>query len=615
MDSGTPCGAGTLGDRATLHQTSSTRDGRQVAAKADSELKELCSFYAVKYKYKADALEHGLESYAAHLFAQEEGFDSVLEGGLTTEVDLSEYICRSNDLQIDVVLEDEVGKRIMLVQAAWRAKHLDEDKVASFFDVPDRILRREYAETGGDQIQDLIADFGDKVNDGWEVSLRFVTNAAIGNRDKLLELVEAKNEAYLVAGRSITCEIYGAAELAKRDEELRSAIRGGLVEEVTLKLQADKFIELQEPYRTIIGVIKANELVDLYRQKGVGLALFNLNIRLPLTSKKVNPGIVDTAASSEEGPNFLYYNNGVSAVCSGYKRESNVVTAKRLQIINGAQTVSALVKARRRNPNAEVYLLFRLTETEEQYGGSFTENVIRYNNTQNPVKVADFFANDTIQIWLRDNLDKVAGAGAIPNFYYVYKSGHKPKGATGRGLKIEQLAGIRHSFLYGPIISYREPASFFDRGGKYDEAFGIDGKPASQWSDEELRKAGAAVAIHDRVQEIAKKLKADDTTKDTDEAKYLYRLSRYVTALVAVGLEARREKSFKDYATLTASTPTFNEFVDPIITKARGVLRYEYRMRKATSVQPEYNLARDEEAWLRLRDALKEEVLADVVLS
>jgi len=81
---------------------------------------------------------------------------------------------------------------------------------------------------------------------------------------------------------------------------------------------------------------------------------------------------------------IFYYNNGVSAVCSDFRIEDTVVTARRFQIINGAQTVSALARAMKQSPNADVYVLFRLTETVEAYGGEFTENIIRYNNTQKP---------------------------------------------------------------------------------------------------------------------------------------------------------------------------------------------------------------------------------------
>lgn len=577
------------------------------------DLKQLCSNYAEKYGYKRDHVERGLESYAVHLFAQEEGFNAVLEGNLTSEVDLSEYICRHNDLQIDGVLEDEAGKRLLLVQATWRGKTLDESKLEAFFDVPDRILRKEYSETGGDQIQDLLSGFVDKVSDGYEIILRFVTNLNIGNRERLLEATDAKNLAYETADRNIVCELYGQSELAKRADELEKAVTGGLVDEVTLHFQKEHLLELYKPYRTLVGVIKANEIVDLYLKRTVRNALFNLNIRLPLASKKVNPRIVDTAASDAEGEHFFYYNNGVSAVCSGYTRDDSIVTAKRFQIINGAQTVNALVMARRRNPNPNVYVLFRLTETKEGYGGDFTQNIIRYNNTQNPVKVADFFSNDKIQLWLRDNFIKISGRGPIPTVYYIYKSGYKPKGATGKGVKIETLAGIRHAFIYGPVMSYRAPAQFFDREGAYHEAFGVEGKPAVMWPDEELYRFGAALAIHDRVQAIARKLRSGRATKDIDEAKYLYRLARYVTGLAGAGLEAIREEAFHDYATLTASSATFNEHVAPIIDEARAVLRHEWKRRKGSAVQPEYNLARDEETWVRLKDSLREDVLARLV--
>jgi hypothetical protein len=280
-------------------------------------------------------------------------------------------------------------------------------------------------------------------------------------------------------------------------------------------------------------------------------------------------------------------------------------------VINGAQTVSGLSRARRKRVNPEVYVLFRLTETSEAYGGLFTENIIRYNNTQNPVKASDFLANDDIQVWLRDSLPKLSGKGPVPSLYYVYKSGYKPKGAAGRGVKIEQLAGIRHAFIYGPVPSYREPQQFFDRAARYWEAFGVQGQQVALWSEEELAKAGIAIAIHDRVQKLGKILKANAATKDTDEAKYLYRLARYVMALVSVGLEAIREEEFNDYRTLMASSATFDKYVNPILDRARTVLRHEWksRMGQRAGVQPEYNLARDDRAWIRLSDTVREEVL------
>ncbi|MGP4101814.1 AIPR family protein [Nonomuraea sp. KM90] len=578
----------------------------------EKTLRHSCEHYAAKYGHRITELERGLKCYAAHLYAQEAGYDAVLDGEPAAEADLGEYICQPNDLGIDVVLEDEINRRILLVQAAWRSKRvLEEDRLSSFFDVPARLRSPDYIRASDAQIQDLLSGFKEKEDDGYEICLRFVTNLRVGDKNRLLEVVEAKNQFYETNDRLIICELVGLAELAKHTDELDPAIDGGFVETVRLNLQKDKFIELTDPYRTIVAAIKANELVDLYRRRGVGNRLFNLNIRMPLGSKKVNSKIVETAVDPQESSHFFYYNNGVSAVCSSYSLDGTKLTANRFQIINGAQTVSALVKARATAANTDVYVLFRLTETTQEYGGSLTENIIRFNNTQNPVKASDFYANDDIQVWLSYNLAKLSGKGPIPAFYYAHKSGHKPKGATGRGLKIEQFAGIRHCFLYGPIISYREPQQFFDRQQRYWEAFGIDGKEAKTWTSEHLACGATAIAIHHRIQDLGRKLRTDERTKASDEARYLYRLARYVTGLTAEGLREVKDGGFETYRDLISSSANFDKWVEPIIGAARRILRYEWKQLVAArgGVQIEYNLARDEKMWGRLSASVREEVL------
>lgn len=580
-----------------------------------SLLRKQCAEYARKYGYKDTEIEHGLEGYAAHLFAQEDGFNAALDGLPTAEADLRDRICRANDLGVDAVLQDEVGKRLILIQAAWRKKSVEEDKVAAFFDAPDRLASSDYRAKGGDQVQELFGDFEFALNEGWEITLRFVTNVRIGQDDRLATLVDAKNAQYQDRGQDITCELYGESELNRRDEELRAATLGGITQEASFNFQSGKVLELTSPYRTVLGVVKGNELVDLYRRRGVGNSLFNLNIRLPLTSKKVNSVLVETAVDKAEGKHFFYYNNGVSAVCSEYELKGNRLTAKRFQIINGAQTVSALVNAFRQAPNQDVYVLFRLTETPDKYGGEFTDRIIRYNNTQNPVKVSDFVANDPIQEWLRDHLPALSGKGPLPAFYYVHKSGWRPKGSTGKGIRIEQAAAIRHAFTHGPVAGYREPQQFFDKGALYWEAFGSEDAPTETWIDEEVSEFGAALAINELVMATAKGLKATEATKDLPETKYLLRLSRYALGLTAVGLQAIRAETFNDYTTLIASKTTFDKYVVPMLRTARRIMRTEWESRRESSaeVRPEYNFARDIAAWGRLAEIMRQEALSDVL--
>ena len=140
------------------------------------DIRARCEFYAQKYHRRPERLEKGLAAYAVHLFAQEPGFDAALDGEATTEANLAPHLCQSNNLHIDAVLEDEVGQRLLLIQAAWRHKDLDDRRIAAFFDAPDRILTHGYGVTGGDQAHDLLSGFAEKVEDGYEVLLRFVTN-------------------------------------------------------------------------------------------------------------------------------------------------------------------------------------------------------------------------------------------------------------------------------------------------------------------------------------------------------------------------------------------------------------------------------------------------------
>ena len=119
----------------------------------------------------------------------------------------------------------------------------------------------------------------------------------------------------------------------------------------------------------------------------------------------------------------------------------------------------------------------------------------------------------------------------------------------------------------------------------------------------------------DRAQtaKYSRTLATGSATQDTDEARYLRRLARYVTALVGVGLEAVRPWTFHDYATLTSSAATFDQHVNPMLGKARAVLRHEFTTRTIgpPGSQPEYRLARDEPTWTRLRDTLRQQVLTD----
>src|SRR5438105_3120910 len=123
-------------------------------------------------------------------------------------------------------------------------------------------------------------------------------------------------------------------------------------------------------------------------------AIFSLNIRNYIGNTKTNQKIIDSALT--EPDNFFIYNNGISCLATEVKVADESVNVTGLQVINGAQTVKAIVhsaqdiKRFKRNSwdSTVPQLLVRITEIPEGYGttGKAREKITQYNNTQNTIK-------------------------------------------------------------------------------------------------------------------------------------------------------------------------------------------------------------------------------------
>jgi hypothetical protein len=588
----------------------------------DKTLRREVVRYASRYNYPED-YGRGFEGYLAHLFVQEYGFREHLDGlgPADSELDLSDRLIRSDDLGVDICLEDSQNKQLLLVQAKWDGgkSYPLEDEVIRFFSIHDRLMDPSYIATGGDHAVRLLGDYREKVNDGYTVRLRFVSNRPItGSRREKFDIgMKVEQENYETAHKRVVCELTDKSGLKNLLTQIRQA-EEGILPEVSFKLQDDAAVEFTDPRHFMIGRISGNELRDLYLNKDYSQRLFALNIRLPMTlQRQTNRQIQKTASTDPE--DFFFFNNGVSAVCESfdYNSAKNTVTANRFQIINGAQTIGAIA-----NPDvdcADLFVLFRLSSTKEATGGTFTDQIIEFNNTQNPTIASDFRANDPIQKFLQVELTKLSGRGPAPTFQYIPKRGAKRSGKGGAALTPEELGRVRYAFIHEPCMSYREPRRFFDRGdhGLYSAAFGVDGVLAEVWDPETLAEAVVALTIEHRVKELGKEIKKEDRDKVEEdrrsEGKFLSRLARYVVALVGVGLRSVQGKTFHSYTEILANAPRFNEVVEPHLTIARRLLREEWRRRANEGhVQTEYSLAGSSSTWTELSNAMKEEVGAEI---
>lgn len=169
------------------------------------------------------------------------------------------------------------------------------------------------------------------------------------------KVAERCSNAFAQEGLPIKCYLLDFPLL--KDLYIRSlSLEESIPSEVRLQLPRDRFFEKGDPYPTLVIVLKGNALRDLYKQHKE--ALFAWNIRGYLGNRGINKEIATTAKN--DPPHFFYFNNGVSAICTGYSIREDELSAENFQIINGAQTVGALARAEA-NPDIEV--LFRLTKT------------------------------------------------------------------------------------------------------------------------------------------------------------------------------------------------------------------------------------------------------------
>jgi hypothetical protein len=279
-------------------------------------------------------------------------------------------------------------------------------------------------------------------------------------------------------------------------------------ERVSINLGSGRWLLINKPRRTLIAVVKANSLVNLYRKERE--KLFAYNIRSFLGRKGLNKDIIDTA---EERPqDFFFFNNGISAVCTKLEVDepTNECVAHKFQIINGARTAGSLAKAR---IVGDCNVLLRVTEGESVVTEKgFNADVIKYNNTQNLVKVSDFRSNDEIQLFLENRFRELKPYGAVPMISYQIKRSFKKAAAGSYALRLEDLAKLRYAWEHEPTRCVADPKSLWthrEGGGVYEEAFGVSGQLWTFWPEEVFYGCVATIvfyrAIETKIEEIKKK--------------------------------------------------------------------------------------------------------------
>lgn len=197
-------------------------------------------------------------------------------------------------------------------------------------------------------------------------------------------------------------EYYTATEIT------RDLLAEQAYQPVHTEISLHKHGKVESPRATYYGVARLSDLVVLHQTHGK--ALYERNIRYFLGSSKsdINKAIKTTLHDAPV--DFLYLNNGVTAVCDLIEPKANKNGAKKfkvrgLSIINGAQTVASAAEFVRQYPSKSIddaKVMFTLIKAPAD--GPFGKRVTKARNHQNPVQTANFASLDENQERLRQEI-------------------------------------------------------------------------------------------------------------------------------------------------------------------------------------------------------------------
>ncbi len=501
----------------------------------------------------------------------------------------------SNDLKADVVLEDSSRKHLIIAQCKYMSLSknppIDEEGVNDFFGRHSLYYDRSWVEKNGSYAaQEALRDYGDKIADGYSVDMYFVSTGRASKR--VAGLAEHYTKLYADQELVINCYLLDIAAL--KDFYVRSlSLNASIPEEVQIQLPSERWIHKQQPFETVIALIKGNALCNLYRKHKQ--ALFAWNIRGYLGNRSVNKEIIETAKSRPS--DFFYFNNGISAICTDLDIdiEDNILVAKNFQIINGAQTVGGLSAAA---PTTDVDVLFRITKTESvETESGINSDIIRCNNTQNAIKSSDFRANDPIQSWLESAFKDQRPKHSLPKIAYQRKRGSKKAPAGSRSIQLEDLAKIRYAYLREPTLVSASPKDLWSLqsdGGSYHWAFGVDGQIMEAWPPDEFRKMLTAFNLYFHIEDTARQ-----EGKENPQVKYLYRLRYH--ALSLGGFYIRGQEKWLGREISLGMAADFDSFWNEFWNEARRTLIDAYENARERDETTMHSFIRSAERWSQMK--------------
>lgn len=304
-----------------------------------------------------------------------------------------------NDQGLDIVFADDSSQEIVILQAHCPEnfdKKTPKDKWnAAVSSIPYLNNPEHFAKIGRPDIAESLTALK-KAHPDYSIAIGLIT---LGQKsDAIEQSVQAhQNDS---TNKDIIYFHYAQQDIISKYKSLVEAEAG--IPEDSQEFIGNHFEDSGDYGRAWVGSVSAGELKRLFEAHNV--RLFAGNVRLFLGARKggINEQIIKTA--KETPGNFWALNNGITIVADhatigAGKSGSSTLLLKRFSIVNGCQTTSSLVKA---DASSTTKVLARVIAAK--FG--LKNEIVRYNNSQNAVKIWTVRAVDDIQEELRRDFAK-----------------------------------------------------------------------------------------------------------------------------------------------------------------------------------------------------------------
>lgn len=394
----------------------------------------------------------------------------------------------ANDKGIDLFWVDDDEGRVILAQGkhsanfSFRPKQAQVAKLESSLNwlASPEALRRD----GKADLAQAAEDYLRAIQDGYGVELWFLyTGPKCPNIEKHISVFN-QNPEHLQKRRAM--RHYHLDMLRATWEEVEGSSHRIDAEDIaTLDGQGMPFTG---PFgKAFVASIPAQEIVRLYEKHEE--RLFDRNVRLFLGVRKgsVNAGIAETLNDDAERGNFWAFNNGMTFVCDDFTTESKVVHIKNFSIANGCQTAVSLAQGPK-TKIGDVSVLARFIAASTV----IVDDVIRFTNSQNPIRTWDIASQDKTQRRLKTEFSRLSRP-----YIYLTRRGSRPKGDLKqyredgklRQIRIDVVGQYAAAFRGNPVLAYKYKALIFSRD--HDAVFPPDVRVEEvlfQWTCGEICK-------------------------------------------------------------------------------------------------------------------------------